>query len=126
MKKDVYCDGLGALIALAEEHGWVDTFGDASTGWSDRDSDAAEEAAEKYLRDNGINPVYEEPEDETNALYEKVMQNADEMMHCADIEPTSAIKQAASDLGIEYGDEMGKCVNYIWNKWFGQDHYSSK
>jgi hypothetical protein len=42
--------------------------------------------------------------------YEQAFEDALYMMLRFDIEPTSALKQCASDHGIEYGEEMGKFV----------------
>jgi hypothetical protein len=46
----------------------------------------------------------------TRQKYNKAIQQASEMMEMG-IEPRSALRQAGSDVGIPYGDEMGKFVN---------------
>ena len=44
-------------------------------------------------------------------LYEKALASAILLMDIG-LEPTSSLKQAASDCGIPYGDEMGKFVEW--------------
>lgn len=44
-------------------------------------------------------------------LYAAALRDAQDMLEqCDALEPTSALKQAASDRGIPYGDEMGRFV----------------
>ena len=50
----------------------------------------------------------------TLALYDQAIALASEYMAMG-IEPTSSLKQAAADLGIPYGDEMGAFVAYANN-----------
>jgi len=52
------------------------------------------------------------------AVYYDALRDANEMlMECDGLEPTSAIKQAASDRGIPFGDEMGKFVRWANAQW---------
>ncbi len=46
------------------------------------------------------------------AIYEAALEAASVMMEAMDIEPTSALKQAASDRGIAWGDDMGAFVDW--------------
>lgn len=43
------------------------------------------------------------------------------MMECSDLEPTSAIKQAASDEGVDWGDDMKAVVNAVWRLMFNEE-----
>jgi len=48
-------------------------------------------------------------------LYTKALANAlDWMDSCPDLEPTSALKQSASDLGIEFGEPMQHFVEWAY------------
>ena len=48
---------------------------------------------------------------ESRRVYARALADAQALLEALpDLEPTSALKQAASDLGIPYGDEMGKFV----------------
>lgn len=49
-------------------------------------------------------------------LYIKALGNALDMMDLLDIEPTSALKQAALDLGIDYGEPMRKFVEWAYQQ----------
>jgi len=50
---------------------------------------------------------------QTLATYQAAYANASQMMSDSDgLEPTSALKQAASDLGIAYGEPMGEFVRW--------------
>lgn len=46
---------------------------------------------------------------------------ADAMSEFEGLEPTSALKQAASDNGIPEGDEMSAFVTWANEEWFGED-----
>lgn len=49
--------------------------------------------------------------------YRTALVNALNMMNeCDELEPTSALKQAASDEGIEYGDDMGEFIAWAYNE----------
>lgn len=73
-KVRVQIDGLGETIELAEALGWIDNFGDASTGWSDRDADAAEESAIDFIESKGIEPVFED-DDSAMTIVEYIKNN---------------------------------------------------
>lgn len=48
------------------------------------------------------------------------LESAQELMICCpELEPTSALKQAASDCGIQYGGEMGAFVAWANGQLFG-------
>lgn len=50
--------------------------------------------------------------------YNDALRDAREMMEMAGgLEPTSALKQAASDRGIPYGPEMAAFVNWAFKQW---------
>jgi hypothetical protein len=55
--------------------------------------------------------------------YEKAYSNAMGMMESTSIEPTSALKQAASDEGIPEGKELGKFVKWSFQRMLGTDSY---
>jgi hypothetical protein len=57
---------------------------------------------------------------EMRKKYEQALSDAEEMMEGSDLEPTSALKQAASDLGIPWGEEMGKFVKWAHRKLFNR------
>ena len=48
----------------------------------------------------------------TKATYRKALNEAVALMEESEVEPTSALKQAASDNGIPYGDDMGGFVSW--------------
>lgn len=51
--------------------------------------------------------------------YNNILNYAFDMMEmCEGLEPTSALKQAASDHGIKEGEDMGKFVNWAWKEVF--------
>lgn len=55
-------------------------------------------------------------------LYEQALESAGLMLDCCpDLEPTSALKQAANDCGVPYGDEMGAFVDWANRQWFGEE-----
>ncbi len=45
-------------------------------------------------------------------FYITALNMAKDMLEATDIEPRSALKQAASDAGIPYGDDMGRFVEW--------------
>ena len=49
-------------------------------------------------------------------LYIKALGNALDMMDSLDIEPTSALKQSALDLGINYGEPMREFVEWAYQQ----------
>lgn len=50
-------------------------------------------------------------------LYETALNHAlDWMDACPTLEPTSALKQAASDLGIDYGEPMRHFVEWAYQQ----------
>jgi hypothetical protein len=49
-------------------------------------------------------------------LYSRILNRARSMMESSEIEPKSALKQAAADYGIEYGEEMGQFVEWAYEK----------
>jgi len=51
-----------------------------------------------------------------NNQYLSAFDDALLMMLHNDIEPTSALKQCASDHGIAYGEEMGNFINWAREK----------
>lgn len=48
--------------------------------------------------------------------YTKALAIALDMMDSSDIEPTSALKQSALDLGISYGEPMRKFVEWAYQQ----------
>ncbi|MWL91756.1 MULTISPECIES: hypothetical protein [Cupriavidus] len=53
-------------------------------------------------------------------LYQRALANATAMMEANEgLEPTSALKQAAADVGIPYGDAMGDFVAWANKTHFG-------
>ena len=55
-----------------------------------------------------------------HANYQSILNYASEMMDaCEGLEPTSALKQAASDHGIKEGANMGAFVNWALNEVYG-------
>jgi hypothetical protein len=52
-------------------------------------------------------------------IYIKSLSDGITMMECCEeLEPRSALKQAASDNGIEYGDDMEKFINWAESQLF--------
>lgn len=51
--------------------------------------------------------------------YRSALADAVEMMEGSELEPTSALKQAGSDHGIPYGDDMGAFVTWARRQLFG-------
>ena len=86
----VVCDGLGELIEAAEAEGF----------------DGAEEAAIQYLKDKGIMHA------ELDTYCQSLNDASASMELNPDLEPRSALKQAASDNGIEYGADMCHFVHW--------------
>jgi hypothetical protein len=55
------------------------------------------------------------------STYRKALNDAIDMMNdCPDLEPTSALKQAGSDNGIEYGFPMQSFVVWANTQLFGK------
>ena len=58
-------------------------------------------------------------------VYAPAFARASELMGmCPDLEPKSALKQAANDLGIPYGQEMEDFVNWAYAEIDDPDHDS--
>lgn len=53
---------------------------------------------------------------EQKNTYTQALRQALQMMEYGDLEPTSALKQAASDMGIDYGDEMAEFVEWAYGQ----------
>lgn len=47
---------------------------------------------------------------------QKIISEASFLLDCG-LEPKSAIKQAANDNGVPYGDEMGEVVDWVLREW---------
>jgi len=57
--------------------------------------------------------------------YKNILSDAKTAMTNSDtLEPTSALKQAASDKGIAWGDDMERFVKWAWREMFDEEHPS--
>ena len=58
------------------------------------------------------------------ADYKKALSDARFYLDTTDLEPTSAIREAGANNGIEWGDDMAAFVHYAWREIFGEPRYS--
>lgn len=53
MKKKIKLEGFGETIEFAESLGWIDTHGDAESGWSPAEADYCEQEAIDFIETKG-------------------------------------------------------------------------